>query len=456
MRRAILLPLLALMLMGARHRAVEPPGSLDIHRSIIVTDLSVVNGNQAFNLDHVLQTLIDRAGVNMTPTQLLQQMFDTQNPKPGLAVANAPHCDDFVTGGQPSFNGFPRRCPTPEGTLAGIDLFPASGIPERFLTLAVVNRFDRAPQDGSNCGEYRLIYAYRTGDPNQMLHIIFEGVLPNPAPELGLAACRPVAEFWAGLSNVATTTERSSLIERFLFNGINGFPPVITPDNFGANGSGDIRTVELAPSMREFPRFYAFRLVRACNDGSCRLLMQPDTLENTVSGSLFDGTNDSALATSFRTDFIQQIASLTQPGVNFTDHVPQKYLIGESDNVDTPPVSFLADANFNQGLNTPAGQQFHNAISGELARLGNPVTVPELLNRVNTQNCNGCHNGNVAIGGGLRFPNGTGAHVFENPVLEDGVDRWQLSPAVHDVFAPARARALINYLKTGELPAHSN
>jgi len=31
-------------------------------------------------------------------------LFDTQNPKPGLAVADAPHCDDFLIDGQPSFN----------------------------------------------------------------------------------------------------------------------------------------------------------------------------------------------------------------------------------------------------------------------------------------------------------------------------------------------------------------
>jgi mono/diheme cytochrome c family protein len=457
MRRAILLPLFALIFMGARHHVVEQPRSLDIRRSIIVTDLSVVNGNPAFALEHVFQTLINGADAAMTPTQLFQQMFDTQNPKPGLAVANAPHCDDFLVNGEPSFNGFPRRCPTPEGALAMLDPFERHGTVdiEHFIPLAIVNRFDRAPQDGSNCGEYRLIYAYRTGDPNQMLHIIFEGVLPNPAPQLGLAACRPIADFWAGLSSVDSNVDRGNLLEKFFFFGIDGFPPVIAPDHFGAKGGGDIRTVELSPSMRDFPRFYNFRLVTDHSTGSTRLIMQPDILENTVFGPLFDGGNDSDLAKAFRTDFIQQIASLTQPGVNFTDHVPQKYLTGESDNIDTP-LAFRADTNFDHGVNTAAGQQFRDAIAAELARLGNPVTVPELLNRVNTQNCNGCHNGDVTIGGGLRFPNGTGAHVIENVVNDDNVPRWQISPAVRDVFAPARAQALVNYLQTGKLPPHSN
>ena len=455
MRRAIVVSLLALFLMGARHRVVEPPRTLDIHRSIIVTDFhivdSIVNNVDTLGMQRVFQSLIDRAGVRMTSNQLFQQMFDTQNPKPGLTVANAPHCDDFMTDGMPSFNGFPRRCPTEEGQRLATDFpFATSGF-QQFIALAAVNRFDRAPQDGANCGEYRLIYARLNLLPNDMLHIIFEGVLPNPHPELGLAACRPVAQFWADLSSVDSPDEINQRLQHFFFDGIDGFEPVVAPDHFGVNG-GDIRAVELSASARHIPRFYSFRLVTDCSAGPCRLVIQPDVLDNTVYGPLFNGANDSDVAKAFRSDFIQQIASLTQPTVNFTDHIPRQYLVGESDNSDATPPSFLAYENFQEGLNTPGGQQFRDAINAELARLGNPVTLQELLRRVDTQNCNGCHNGNVSIGAGLTFPNGTGVQVFE----EFEGPRWLISPAVRDVFAPARARALVNYLETGQLPEHSN
>ena len=128
--RRILLALIAGLLIAARRHAVSPPSApvvpqIDIARSLVVTDPDVISG---ITLQRVLQALIDRAGVNMTPLQLYQQWLDTQNPKPGMAAADAPHCDDFITDGKPSFNGFIRRCPTPEGILATTDPFTRASI----------------------------------------------------------------------------------------------------------------------------------------------------------------------------------------------------------------------------------------------------------------------------------------------------------------------------------------
>src|SRR5256885_2112915 len=103
---------------SARHRAVappvpNPPVKIEVFRSLVITEPAMLEG---FDFQRVLQTLIDRSGATATtPLSLFRQWFDTQNPKPGLAVADAPHCDDFPANGNPSFNGFPRRCPTPEG-----------------------------------------------------------------------------------------------------------------------------------------------------------------------------------------------------------------------------------------------------------------------------------------------------------------------------------------------------
>ncbi len=52
-----------------------------------------------FGFERVMQTLTDRSGTTTTPLALYRQWFDTQNPKPGLAAADAPHCDDFITDG---------------------------------------------------------------------------------------------------------------------------------------------------------------------------------------------------------------------------------------------------------------------------------------------------------------------------------------------------------------------
>src|SRR5438067_29649 len=187
-----------LFLTAAQFRAVRPPSKpLTMARSFAVTDKSIVT---PFTLDRVLTQLIARSGVtSVTAPQLIRQMFDTQNPRPGLVDATAPHCNDTILNGVPSFNGFPRRCPTPEATLAAT---PYTS--DEWFTLGLLNRFDVAPADGSNCGQYRLVFAHRENDPIniQRLHLIFEAVLPNPHPEAGLAGCRTVAQLWSDLSSI--------------------------------------------------------------------------------------------------------------------------------------------------------------------------------------------------------------------------------------------------------------
>src|SRR5437764_13973394 len=197
----------AILLTAARNRAVRPPEPrpLNLTRSFEITDKAIVT---PFTLTRVLTQLIDRSGVNgLTPDQLIRQLFDTQNPLAGSFDPAGPHCDDTFTSGVPSFNGFPRRCPTPEGKLASVQ-----NLSGQFFTIGLMNRFDQAPPDGANCGQYRMVFAHKDGDTSASTlvrrHLIFEAVLPNPNPSLGLAACRPVAQFWADLSSIDSMDDR--------------------------------------------------------------------------------------------------------------------------------------------------------------------------------------------------------------------------------------------------------
>ena len=220
MRIAALSTAIVLTLVAAtgtsRRRAVPPPPAqitqLDARRSMVITDLVLLEG---FTFQRVLDQLIARSGVpNITSAQLFRQWFDTQNPKPGLAEPAGPHCDDFMTNGSPSFNGLPRRCPTLEGALAATPF--TSG---EYFPIALVNRFDQAPADGSNCGQFRLVFA-RTMPFTQRLHIIMEPVLRNPNPSAGLAGCRAVAEFWAGLTKVDSQADRRAKLESFFSSSL--------------------------------------------------------------------------------------------------------------------------------------------------------------------------------------------------------------------------------------------
>ena len=440
----------ALTLVGARHRATTPPAApamtIDFRRSLVLTDLNDFAG---LTFDRVLKTLIDRSGATeSTPLSLYRQWFDTQNPKPGLAVADAPHCDDFMVNGQATFNGFPRRCPTPEGALAATDPFATRD----YSVIGLTNRFDLTPLDGSNCGQYRIVFANTTKRwPTSRLHVIFEAVLPNPNPAAGVEGCRPVAQFWADLSTIDLASERRARVERFFFDGIDGFPSVLRPEHF-ATGAGRIRTMQGEPGEPNL-RFYQFQLEKR---GS-RLLVVPGLLENTPYGTLYNSTVDLPLSAGFRQEFLSQIATLAIRDVNgFHDHIPDRYLLHES-NPEDQPLAFSAQAAFNQAMATNGGQGFRMAISAELQRLGSSLSIDEVLLRADTQNCHGCHTVGVYVGEGITFPNALlGSHIFEGQQRgEDGVARFGISGALSKTFAPQRAKILSDFLAGKPLPVHS-
>jgi len=52
---------------------------------------------------------------------------------------------------------------------------------------------DLAPANGAHCGQQRMIFA--SNAQNRMFFII-EAQVPNPAPELGIDGCLPLAQFW--------------------------------------------------------------------------------------------------------------------------------------------------------------------------------------------------------------------------------------------------------------------
>ena len=147
---------------ATRHRAALPPFDsipLSLSRSFAVTDVAILQG---FPFARVVDAIAACSGVTgATGAQLVQQMYDTQSPRPGMVDPSGPHCDDFLILGTPTFNTFPRRCPTPESKLAAAPL----GVYD-YVPLALVNRFDMAPPDGANCGQYRMIYVtYRPRKP---------------------------------------------------------------------------------------------------------------------------------------------------------------------------------------------------------------------------------------------------------------------------------------------------
>ena len=444
---AALAALSAFVLPGAQFRAVRQPSKpLSVTRSFEITDKAIVS-DPSFTLDRVLTQLVQRSGVpSLTPQQLLRQMFDTQNPRPGLADASAPHCDDTILNGQPSFNGLPRRCPTPEGALAAT---PYTS--DEWFTLGIANRFDLTPPDGSNCGQYRLVFAHREANPDAVqLHLIFEAVLPNPHPTLGLQGCRAVAQFWSDLSSVDSMETRRQRLEKFFFLGLDGFVPVVDPANLAFPGG--VRTLQQTiPDPHN--RFYQFRLVKQCDNGGCTLRFQPDVLENQPYGLLFKDTSSQGQA--FRADFLKQVPGLaTDDLLLFQMHIPNQYLMVESNPADTSPLPFVYE-----GFETPS---FMNDIQGELNRIGSKLTPVEIINRATEEGCVGCHgfSGGVYFGGNVKLAIGfLGLPMISDKIMMDGEGgpgtRYGVDPIVEKQFIPHRMQILQDFLRNGTAPVHS-
>jgi hypothetical protein len=444
---------------ATRRRAVLPPAAtpLNLTRSFAVTDLAILQG---FPFARVVDAIAERSGVaGATGAQLIRQMYDTQNAKPGMADPAGPHCDDFLVGGAPAFNGFPRRCPTPEARLAAT-AFGAND----YFPVALINRFDMAPADGADCGQYRMIYVTYIGTPPapNRVHLIFEAVLPNPHREQGIAGCKAVAQFWADLSAVDSMSERRARLEHFFFDGIDGFKPVVHPDHYTLASGGGIRTRENSAGPVRGPRMYQFRVEKQCPPGAaCTLRLVPDVLENFPYGPMLDATVDTAVARAFRANFIEQVQTLAINDINqYRMNVPREFLLGESDPIDDP-VAFLYATSFHNGQSSDAGKAFRAQIDAELKRIGSTLTPENIVARAETQTCIGCHFVFGPVGGGLDFPPPLSPfEQVQDLSVVDGeggpASRFQISPAMNDVFIPNRMRILRQFLETGKPPEHSN
>lgn len=161
------------------------------------------------------------------------------------------------------------------------------------MAVGIFNRFDLAPVDGSDCGEYRIVFARRGFVAGERLNrnlVIFEANLRNPHPERGLNGCVRIAEFWRGLSSDSDVQSRARKLHDFYFEGLPGFLPVVHPSNYGArtDRKGQIRSNQFLQTkwmMREFKLAPG-----ACSEGKACEIM-PTTDKTTPPASLFSGSD---------------------------------------------------------------------------------------------------------------------------------------------------------------------
>lgn len=397
------------------------------NRSLAVTETEIVS---RFTLEDVLAQLIEQGGsTEQTPLSVFQQWAATNG-----------ECDDL--------NGFPLTCRQNDVDLEQ-DPFP----PAKFAYHAVglFNRFDLAPADGSDCGEYRIAFARSHSDFGQEKTLIFESRLPNPNPELGLEGCRPVAEFWANLSGEDSNLERGDQLLDFYFNGLPGFGPTLHVDHLSRSpGSGQVRTNSFLNAQEWSLREYGARTV--CDpDCSLRFVQMP-TAENPFLDLSADPTGDPDRG-AFQ-DWLVDFVSTPGEGLLATSlgalrfPVPDEFNSAES-LLPESRVFPLPIPNFGDNLSSELAQR----IDDRLDAIGSDLTATQVVNRANSQTCNGCHASSVGddLGYSDAFPDVNRFRHVRLAVDVDGPDgpRHRMSAALEDVFLPFRRDVLVDFLSSG-------
>ncbi|MCB9587264.1 MAG: hypothetical protein H6718_17830 [Polyangiaceae bacterium] len=431
---------------GAK-RAAAKTISLDVRRSLVVTEQPIL---ARFGFQRVMEKLAADAGdASVTAGALFTQWWDTQNPGPGLG--RGPHCDDEVSGGATSLNGYPYLCrPAPsEGAQSACDPFTA-GSPCEYIPVGLFNRFDLAPEDASNCGEYRIVYAKRTGidDSRDRNLVIFEAVMPNPHPQQGLKGCRKIVDVWADLTDVADVEGRADALEDFYFAGQGNVPPVVAIEHYGnnADGLGQIRTNQFSNtttgwSLREF---------KLQGQGS-GLVFAPVTVKTNPFGPLFAPGSPLPGAAAFQATFPAETESLAADEIALiTLSVPDEFNSGQSQSSGAFAEEMRYPGQFEPNTVLREG------IELELAGLSSGLTADDIVLRAQAQSCAGCHrlSNGAELGGGLVWPSSLGfTHVSERDTeAVDGVTRYLISPALLDAFLPHRKAVMEDYLNNKPRP----
>jgi hypothetical protein len=421
---------------------------IDATKSLLVTDEDVVS---AFTLKEVMDQLS-----NGHALALFHQMFATELQPGDPNAGTGPNCTGAI-------NGWPASCPRAEGSEASSDPFSDPTSDSGYMPTTLSNRFDLAPADGKDCGEFRINFARVSGAKNSAdrIFLAFEARLTNPTPTLGLAGCRPVEQFWQSLSTLPTAT-RAAQMHNFYMQGLSGFSPVISVHNFGeADGSdgGQVRIAEFGfPnqagsdwSMREFR-------LRPATSGTLPYLMQPNFDKDVPARSLFDTTLTDAVTTNFQTSYfptaVERLALQDVNAMNYPGHVPDQFNSGDSHMLGFGTAITPLFSNYGEQFGTGASA-FRSRIQAQLTAIGSPLTPDNIVARATSLSCGGCHNISQddqllrPLGLPQAFPRSTGfIQVDETLVPIDGDQthkRFERS-ALLEAVQPYRAQLMLDFL----------
>lgn len=378
--------------------------------------------------------LVVPQGSGVTPHALITTLFDALSASPSAATADAIHCDEL-----PNQTGFDTlACPRAEGDWAFVGGFTTPGDPNELVPVAFLSRFDLVPNTLDRCGEYRIVYAKRSGldDPSQRAFVIVEASLTNPIPGC-LEACRPAAELLDELDAAPDAEAAKAALLPFLFHGARGFRPVLHPLHLGlgaadgqyGSGGGQVRLAAFGQAPWTYREFVFDQTQTATR-------FRPVRVKGTLAPWFFADAAGAfgSMAGSLATDDVTALGLLP--------FEPQAQPLESSP--DGPSSSDYAALAAGSQLASGALAPLLPNLSKQACGHPDALTADDVLRRATVTSCAGCHLPTAMLGRdrdlgcGMTFPaSHEGPHVDE---------RGALSPALRDVFLPHRARVLDTFL----------
>lgn len=391
-----------------------------------------------FTLEDTLSTALRNAGSGLDGLSAYHAIIESYATRAQGRDPAAIHCDDELTNGQPSLNGFPHQC-------GRLEAQQFDNIGAWFAT-AAVNRLDLAPADGENCGQQRIIFANTSPIGNGRMLMILESQVPNPNPECGVSACAPIADFWTALGQITDPIERGLRLREAFLTGspellAAGFAPFMNAANLGPQG-GQIRTNnfnDFVWTLREFQ----------FEDVNTPPLPVP--VAESPNGALWNDLSGAPQGEACRESFLRA----AELGLTTDNLSAMSFPVDEACKDSESRNDFSQD--YAGQLRSGSG-----AFAAELAALGAPLglSADELAARARfAGSCMGCHMeaGGSLLGNGLAAPfQGDFVQVSELGLEDCGNGLcFSVSDALRNVFLPHRARvtqSLVEGPRCGELP----
>lgn len=409
-------------------------GEISINeQSIVINDIASLSA--PFSFSKTMNQIVSTAGGAETTSELmLQSMIDS------FAESSFDHP---VSGKAIKVTARPL-----ESAIIPADMLNPDS-PDGMIPVGLFNRFDLAPADGSNCGEYRIVYTKNSSGPLDRMTMIFEARVPNPNPSQGIAGCAPITDFWAEHSADTSPAQTVTELEKLYYHGIAGVEPIVNAENYGLP-MGQLR-VNLFKTPNPITVRWSLREFLVNFDESGRAIFKPEPVDDSPTAALFraaaelpDGFDETDL-NDFRNTFLgQPLCNLVNPDrfnidASAADIIngisagfPRKYNDFESisqEDEDNP--ANITDEQLLEEVET------HLAVLSELTG----VSAIQLMNRAGTMTCGGCHqfSANKDLGNEAIWPASLNfVHIDEG---------GNLSPLLTDVFIPNRIRIAEHFRK---------